>query len=83
MLWQVESRNITVVKQRSSRSVAVGFVLVLLDTYADFDTVDQAVLLSRVLNSRPGIIRRAFAWYKSYLTKRKQSVFIQMSGYWF
>ena len=48
----------------------------LLGQSAAFDTVDHSVPLSR-LENRPGITGTALAWFKSYLTSRKQSVLIQ------
>ena len=48
-------------------------VLVLLDLTAAFDTIDHAILLSR-LRHRFGITGAALDWLRSYLANRKQLV---------
>ena len=54
------------------------FVLLLLpDLSAAFDTVDHAMLLSR-LSSRFGVKGTVLAWFKSYLASRKQ--YVQVEG---
>ena len=50
-------------------------MLVLLDLSAAFDTIDHALLLSR-LEHRFGVKSKALAWFKSYLSERKQFVTI-------
>ncbi len=51
-------------------------VLVLRDVGEAFDTVDNAVLISR-LSTRCGIKGYALAWFESYLSDRTQCVGIQ------
>ena len=48
-------------------------VLVLLDLTAAFDTIDHAILLSR-LRHRFGVTGAALDWLRSYLANRKQLV---------
>ena len=52
-----------------------GVVLMLLDLSAAFDTIDHKILFRRL--HQLGIRGPALAWFKSYLTGRKQSVNIQ------
>ena len=52
-----------------------GVVLALLDLSAAFDTIDHDLLL-KTLADRIGITGNALLWFKSYLTKRTQAVFI-------
>ena len=55
-----------------------SIILLLLDLSAAFDTVDHAILLSR-LSQRFGIKGKAIAWIESYLMDRTQFVGIQNS----
>ena len=52
-----------------------GVILVLLDLSAAFDTIDHSILIDRLRN-RIGLQRNALDWFKSYHTKRTQSVLI-------
>jgi len=51
-------------------------ILLLLDLYSTFDTVDHLILLSR-LSHRFGLTGSALAWFDSYLKSRKQFVQIE------
>ena len=54
-------------------------VLLLLDLFAAFDTVDRGLLLHR-LNTRFGIKGKVLAWFKSHLTDRSRFVSINGSN---
>ena len=51
-------------------------ILLLLDLSAAFETVDHAILISR-LSNRFGEKGTALAWFKSYLTSRQQFVKVE------
>ena len=51
-----------------------GVLLVLLDLSAAFDTIDHELLLSKTESL--GITGTALAWTKSYLSGRKQAIYI-------
>ena len=51
-------------------------ILLLLDLSAAFNTVDHAILISR-LSNRFGVKGTALAWFKSYLTSRQQVVKVE------
>ena len=53
-------------------------ILLLLDLSAAFDTVDHAILISR-LSSRFGVKGTALAWFKCYLASRQQFVNVEGS----
>ena len=65
---------VTIVHNNIVRAIDAGDVsaFVLLDLSAAFDTVDHGVLLD-VLNLRFGIVDRALAWFRSFLSNRTQS----------
>ena len=54
-------------------------ILLLLDLSAAFDTVDQAILLSR-LRDRFGVSGTALVWFQSYLSDGSQ--FVSIDGKW-
>ena len=53
-------------------------MLLLLDLFAVFDTVDHDILLKR-LDSRFSICGTAFGWFPSYLTNRTEFALIERS----
>lgn len=64
---------------RASRHIAAsqghGFVVLLLDLTAAFDTIDHEILLDRI-SSHCGIDGKPLAWIASYLRNRTQSVIV-------
>jgi len=56
-----------------------GVILVLLDLSAAFDTIDHDILIDR-LSERLGVREDALGWFKSYLSKRLQSVYLNGSS---
>ena len=54
-----------------------SIILVLLDLSAEFDTVDNRILLKR-LSTRSGICNKALDWFVSYLSNRTQ--FVKVNG---
>jgi hypothetical protein len=55
-----------------------GVALVLLDLSAAFDTIDHSILLSGLESM--GVTDTALAWENSYLTDRKQSIYINSTS---
>ncbi len=53
-------------------------MLVLIDVSAAFDTIDHNILFNR-LETKFGITGRALEWHRSYLSTRKQCVFLNGS----
>ena len=51
-------------------------ILLMLDLFAAFDTIDHDILQSRLCNIY-GITGNALDWFRSYLTRRIQRVVIE------
>ncbi len=68
-----ETALLSVVKDlRLARTASKSSLLILLDLSADFDTVNQQILLSTLL--RKGISGTALQWFDSYLSDRSFKV---------
>ena len=69
------STETAVIKVHNDIATAIdsghSVILVLLDLFAAFDTVDHTILIRR-LSTRFGIRGRALDWFVSYLSDRKQ-----------
>ncbi len=78
--WKYHSTETALVKVHNDIMETIDggscVILVLLDLSTAFDTVDHEILLHR-LEKRLGVTGSALLWFKSYLSSRRQRVYIK------